>query len=272
MSNFQDIVADAEKEAKKKLDEYRIKQEAELQAKQVQADLDKERADRELELRREQYLKDKFSSDPDKYTKAMVANSISTRINVDKLITDFKPSTSTTSNRTTTNEETEPKENYFKMFAICIAIVAVAVGISLVLKEKDEKIESLINENKNNEYRISSLERQLEEIETKGNQEDIIIIGSAKKALAQGIGKIAIVCGEITSKRTPTISLKGDQDTDQRIIITFWMLPQEQKYIDWVEKISEVGKNICVTGKLYTSTIGEPVISVFNPLQVVNLR
>ena len=48
MSNFQDIVADAEKEAKKKLDEYRIKQEAELQAKQVQADLDKRIADREL--------------------------------------------------------------------------------------------------------------------------------------------------------------------------------------------------------------------------------
>ena len=86
MSNFQDIVADAEKEAKKKLDEYRIKQEAELQAKQVQTDLDKRIADRELELRREQYLKDKFSSDPDKYTKAMVANSISTRFSLSSLI------------------------------------------------------------------------------------------------------------------------------------------------------------------------------------------
>ena len=103
MSNFQDIVADAEKEAKKKLDEYRIKQEAELQAKQVQADLDKRIADRELGLRREQYLKDKFSSDPDKYTKAMVANSISTRFNISSLI-DISKATSRESSVVSQNE------------------------------------------------------------------------------------------------------------------------------------------------------------------------
>lgn len=268
MSSFQDIVADAEKEAKKKLDEYRIKQEAELQAKQVQADLDKERADRELELRREQYLKDKFSSDPDKYTKAMVANSISTRINVDKLITDFKPSTSTTSNRTTTNEETEPKENYFTMFAICIAIVAVAVGISLVLKEKDEKIESLTNENKNNEYRISSLERQLEEIEKKGTQEDIFIVKSAEKAYSKGMGKIVIACGTVTDKNKEVILLKGQEDTDKRLVISLWILPKKEALLNAVE----VGNTLCVSGKVSKNFTENPLIEVFNPLQVLLLK
>ena len=264
MSNFQDIVADAEKEAKKKLDEYRIKQEAELQAKQVQADLDKRIADRELELRREQYLKDKFSNDPDKYTKAMVANSISTRINVDKLITDFKPSTSTTSNRTTTNEETEPKENYFKMFAICIAIVAVAVGISLVLKEKDEKIKSLTNENKNSEYQISSLERQLDEAKSKKAQEDIFIVKSAEKAYSKGMGKIVIACGKVTDKNKEVIFLKGQEDTDKRLVISLWILPEKDTLLNAVE----VGNALCASGKVYNDLNGNPCIEVFNPLQV----
>ena len=264
MSKIEDIVADAEKKAKKKLDEYRIKQEAELQAKQVQADLDKRIADRELELRREQYLKDKFSNDPDKYTKAMVANSISTRINVDKLITNFKPSTSTTYNRTASNEETEPKEDYFKMFAIGIAIVAVAVGISLILKEKDEKIESLANENKNNEYRISSLEKQLEEAETKGDQEDIIIVHSAEDAYSKGMGKIVIACGIVTDKNKEIILLKGQKDTDKFLVISLQELPEK----DILVKAAEVGNTLCVSGKVYKNFNENPFIKVFNPLQV----
>lgn len=273
MSSFQDIVADAEKEAKKKLDEYRIKQEAELQAKQVQADLDKRIADRELELRREQYLKDKFSNDPDKYTKAMVANSISTRINVDKLITDFKPSTSTTSNRTTVIKEGEHKEDPFKMVVMFTIIIALVIFLAIVINEKNEKITALTIEKNNIESQAINSIHELEAAASKKAQEDIIIIGSGKKAMSQGIGKIAIVCGKIISRDATAIFLKGDQDTtDQRIIISFWTLPQEQKYIDWIEKISEVGKNICVTGKLHVSSSGEPVISVFNPLQVVNLR
>ena len=273
MSNFQDIVADAEKEAKKKLDEYRIKQEAELQAKQVQADLDKERADRELELRREQYLKDKFSSDPDKYTKAMVANSISTRINIDKLITDFKPSTSTTPNRTTSNEETEPKEDYFKMFAIGIAIVAVAVGISLVLKEKDEKIENLTNENKNSEYRISSLEEQLEKAENKKAQEDIIIVHSAEDAYNYAIEKVAIICGQIIFKHEDTFSLRGKKDTTRQVFVSAKKLLQEKEYIPWFQKVSEVGTSVCVIGTVSMNIIYDnPYISVHSPLQVILLR
>lgn len=261
MSNFQDIVADAEKEAKKKLDEYRTKQEAELQAKQAQADLDKRIADRELELRREQYLKDKFSSDPDKYTKAMVANSISTRINVDKLITDFKPSTSTTSNRTTTNEETEPKENYFKMFAIGIAIVAVAIGISLVLKEKDEKIATLTKEQneawieyeklKYHKYALANTIYSLIDLVSYNNL-TIYNVADVDKA----INKVVTMCGTI-SKRTDESNVLMLLDSKE---IVFLFLPKDkltkEVNLELNEKLS-IDTYGCAVGKVFNLTIGD---------------
>ena len=264
MSNFQDIVADAEKEAKKKLDEYRIKQEAELQAKQVQADLDKRIADRELELRREQYLKDKFSSDPDKYTKAMVANSISTRINVDKLITNFKPSTSTTSNRATTNEEIEPKEDTVKMVAMFTIIIALVIFLAITINEKNEKITALTIEKNNIESQAINLIHELDEAKSKKAQEDIFIVKSAEKAYSKGMGKIVIACGKVTDKNKEVIFLKGQEDTDKRLVISLWILPEK----DTLLNVIEVGNALCASGKVYNDLNGNPCIEVFNPLQV----
>lgn len=264
MSNFQDIVADAEKEAKKKLDEYRIKQEAELQAKQVQADLDKRIADRELELRREQYLKDKFSSDPDKYTKAMVANSISTRINVDKLITDFKSSTSTTSNRATVIKEGEHKEDPFKMVVMFTVIIALVIFLAIVINEKNEKITALTIEKNNIESQAINLIHELDEAKSKKAQEDIFIVKSAEKAYSKGMGKIVIACGKVTDKNKEVIFLKGQEDTDKRLVISLWILPEKDTLLNAVE----VGNALCASGKVYNDLNGNPCIEVFNPLQV----
>ena len=266
MSNFQDIVADAEKKAKKKLDEYRIKQEAELQAKQVQADLDKRIADRELELRREQYLKDKFSSDPDKYTKAMVANSISTRVNLDKLITDFKPSTSTstTSNRTTFVKEGEHKEDPFKMVVMFTIIIALVIFLAIVINEKNEKITALTIEKNNIESQAINSIHELEAAASKKAQEDIFIVKSAEKAYSKGMGKIVIACGKVTDKNKEVIFLKGQEDTDKRLVISLWILPEKDTLLNAVE----VGNALCASGKVYNDLNGNPCIEVFNPLQV----
>lgn len=268
MSNFQDIVADAEKEAKKKLDEYRIKQEAELQAKQVQADLDKRIADRELELRREQYLKDKFSNDPDKYTKAMVANSISTRINVDKLITDFKPSTSTTSNRTTVIKEGEHKEDPFKMVVMFTIIIALVIFLAIVINEKNEKITALTIEKNNIESQAINSIHELEAAASKKAQDNILIVKSAEEAYFTGMGKIVIACGIVTDKNREIILLKGQKDTDKFLVISLQELPEK----DILVNAAEVGNTLCVSGKVYKNFNENPFIKVFNPLQVPLLK
>ena len=268
MSNFQDIVADAEKEAKKKLDEYRIKQEAELQAKQVQADLDKRIADRELELRREQYLKDKFSSDPDKYTKAMVANSISTRINIDKLITDFKPSINTTSNRTTVVKEGEHKEDPFKMVVMFTVIIALVIFLAIVINEKNEKITALTIEKNNIESQAINSIHELEIAASKKAQEDIFIVNSAEEAYSKGMGKIVIACGTVINKYKEIIFLKGQKDIDKYLVVSLREMPKR----DILLNATEVGNTLCASGKVYNDLNGNPYIEVFDPLQVPLLK
>jgi|GEM_PF-3972031 hypothetical protein len=275
MSNFEDIVAVAEKEAKKKLDEYKAIREADLKSKEDQAVLDKRIADRELELKREQYLKDKFSSDPDKYIKAMVANSISTKTSLDELITDsiFKKPQNVISNNTNTSS-LKPEIGTSTDDHISIKWVLISMGIILlmsvfvsIVNKKDERISKLIKEKENVEYSLSKMEQKLTEV-----QADIIIVNSAEDAYYYSMGKIAIVCGQIVYKSGDIFLLKGNKDTTRRIFVSVRELLQKKEYKDWFTKISEVGNVVCVTGKVYNDSNDNPRLSIFNPIQVITIK
>lgn len=191
----------------------------------------------------------------------MIANSISTRINVDKLITDFKPSTSTTSNRTTTNEETEPKENYFKMFATGIAIVAVAIGISLVLKEKDEKIATLTKEQNEAWTEYEKLKyRKYALVNTMHSLIDLVSYNNLTiynvSDVDKTINKVVTMCGTI-SKRTDESNVLMLLDSKE---IVFLLLPKDkltkEVNLELNEKLS-IDTYGCAVGKVFNLTIGD---------------